>query len=195
MRIKLTQRMQAKAVLTLLAVVLVCAFPTAAQEAPLVKTFTSKQLGFEVSYPTTWAAQRREGDHLFIRRLFPPSGAASFSVSVAHYSGDKTELTNALNGKTDTIFTNMASSVKNRFPDFRLLSHKPTVLGNFPAHIIEGAYSLNNPTSSIKARTIMILGLHGDYLYNIHFEVTEADFTVAKKDLDTILSTFNYKGP
>jgi hypothetical protein len=39
------------------------------------------------------------------------------------------------------------------------------------------------------------LGLHGDYLYTINFEVTEANFATAKKDLDVILSTFNYKGP
>ena len=169
--------------------------PTAGAQdsAPLVRTFTSKKLGFEVSYPTTWGVQQREGDHLFIRRLFPPTGAASFSIGVAHYTGDKKEFTDALNSKADTIFTNAVSLLRERFPDFRIVSHKPTVLGNFPAHLLEGAYSLNNPTSSIKVRNIVIFGLHDDYLYRINFEVTEENFATAKKDLDIILSSFNYQ--
>jgi hypothetical protein len=189
--------LHAKTFSALLAAIVVCLsdpFSTGAQEAPaLVKTFTSKKLGFEISYPTTWGAQQREATHFFIRRLFPPKGAASFSIVVAHYSGDKKELANALNGKSDTMLTNMVSFARERFPDFRILAHKPTVLGNFPAYMIQGAYSLNNPTSSIRAKNIMILGSHGDYLYRINFEATEADFAAARKDFDIILTTFNYQ--
>ena len=87
----------------------------------------------------------------------------------------------------------LASAAKERFPDYKILDHKPTVLGNFPAYILQAAYSLANPTSTYKLRGIVVFALHGDHIYRINFESTESGFENAKKDMDIILSTFNYK--
>jgi hypothetical protein len=165
----------------------------AADTSPAVKTFRSKETAFEISYPATWRLQKRPGRQLFIDRLYGPGQAASFSVGVVRYTGDKKPIQDMVKTKNEKTAAMLASVAKERFPDYKILDHKPTVLGNFPAYIVRGSYSLKNPSSTYKLRGVVVFALHGDFLYRINFESSEAVFKKAKIDFDIILSSFMYK--
>lgn len=166
---------------------------TAADTAPTVDTFYSKESSFQISYPKTWRLLKRPGSAFFIDRIYGAGEAASFSVSAIRDSGDSKELQDMMKTKNEKFAAMLAAAAKERFPNYKILDHKPTVLGNFPAYILQADYSLTNPTSTYKLRGIVVFALHGDHIYRINFESSESSFEKAKKDMDIILSTFNYK--
>lgn len=138
-------------------------------------------------------SEQRRDIELYISRTYGPGAVASFSASATRYTGNKNEMYDELKKKSERTKNLLTSIARERLPDFQVIDHKPTVLGNFQAYIVEGSYSLNNPGTSYKLRVVLVMALRGEFLYRIYFEATEAEFEAARKELSIILSTFNYK--
>jgi len=149
-------------------------------------------LGYELSYPSTWNEKPRPGSQFLIDRILRAGEFGTLSVEVSNYTGNRVELKNLLSFKNGTILLRLTKDFKKRYPNYKVVDHDTTHLGDYPAYFIEANYSLKNYNTSHPVKNILIVGYYNNKLYRIYFEARGKDYTTLKRDFDTIIATFNY---
>ncbi|MEI6125212.1 MAG: hypothetical protein WCQ99_01530 [Pseudomonadota bacterium] len=148
---------------------------------------------FKVSILKSWRIKKNSFNVLHIDNLGSNGEAVSLSFNVARMSKEADLFAKKISFKNDAFAEETAQQVRNRFPDYKILKHGPTTLGNFQAYFIEAEYSLNNLGSVWSLHSIQIYTIRNNFLSIIHFEGTKDYFKKKESEFNLMISSFNYK--
>jgi len=151
-----------------------------------------EKLHFELSYPSTWEEKYRSGGKFLINRILRPGDVGSISVDVSDYTQNSLQIQQLISFKNVNILMMLTQDAKKQYPDYEVIDHNTTHLGNHPAYIIVAKRSVKNLGRNIPIKTILIFAYHEKKLYHINFEVKGTEDGGLKGDFDSIISSFKY---
>ncbi len=163
------------------------------QATPAVKRFVSPN-GYEVSFPNTWRILEREGFDLFLDRLGGVGEAATLSFGAVNVAPKAREAIAAdLAANEPQTMTGALALSRRRFPDAKVVRSGRTTLGNYAAHELVMAYSINNPGSRLEVLAWLIIAYRDGHLIRIQFEATGPQREAWMKDTAQVLSSFQFR--
>jgi hypothetical protein len=170
-------------IITLLGITNIQAQPTN------IQTFSSKQFGFQISYPDTWQSTQAAPGAAFT--IMKENKTAGISVNIANFKGDKTSFMKEM--ETKSFRDSLLLKIQKSFPDAKVINYKKTILGNFPAYLFAIEYSIKNLDTASEMRSVQIFCIYEKRMYSINFESPKIYFNERYREFERILSSFIFR--
>ena len=154
-----------------------------------VQTFSSKPLGFQISYPDTWQQTQAAPGAVFT--IMKENKTASISVNIANLKYDKATFMKEFETKSSR--DSLLLSIRRSFPDAKVINYKKTVLGNFPAYLFAIEYSIRNLDTVLKMDSVQIFCVYEKRIYSVNFESPNIYFNESNKEFERILASFIFR--
>lgn len=153
------------------------------------ETYRNVELGFEISYLPNWYRAQGPGDSPFFIKRRSDTEAATISVDVARFTGNKEEVMNGFRANTDWYL----SKIQRRFPDAEILERSDTYLGGYPAYLIIASYTIKNLDLEFVVVATQVLCIKSDRFYVVNFETLSQTFEKTFNEFRAILASFNFR--
>jgi len=157
--------------------------------ASAFQTYKNAKFNFQISHPKDWRTSPQVDDARWKISKTVTNEMGMVSISVARYTGgDDSFLQKYLDQDESTL----QETLRQRFPDGRILEKGKTFLGSFPAIYFKNSYNLKNFNSEFSMIAIQIMCIRNGLLYVVTFETPQSSYQKSYPQFQGIISTFMF---